>query len=158
GRAAAGTLRESAALPRRPGLTGDLRYLATAIFGLRAARRELAALKTKQATRQQSRRHHLVTLGRTAVALGEALDPAGQASRAGEGGPGADEHPAMAPARTKLAEIDDERTKLAEQIAAAEAELADVRRARDTAAKQYASELAAVDKELAATADKLAPI
>src|SRR5262249_54573950 len=50
-----GKVRAGAALRRKRGIGGDIRYVATAIFGVRRARRELAQLEDKQASRQQSR-------------------------------------------------------------------------------------------------------
>ena len=73
-----GTLRRSAALRRKRGLAGDVRYVFTALFGVRSSRRELAELEHRQDVRQTSRRRHLVTLGRAAAVLEgfESLDPA----------------------------------------------------------------------------------
>ncbi|HEX4420329.1 MAG TPA: hypothetical protein VH165_20575 [Kofleriaceae bacterium] len=150
GRATSGTLRSSAALPRKRGVAGDIRYIATVVFGVRRANRELAALDAKQATRQQSRRHHLVTLGRTAVALPEWRFPAGRGAGA--------EHAALGPARDQLAKIEDERSQHAGQVVAADAELARVRRDREAAAKQHAADLAELTAELAALAKKLEPL
>ncbi|HMG24714.1 MAG TPA: hypothetical protein VK607_25430, partial [Kofleriaceae bacterium] len=135
-----GTLRSSAALPRRRGLLGDVRYIATVVFGLRRARRELAALATRQATRQQSRRHHLITLGRAAVTV--------------EGF----EHAVLGSAREQLSSIEDERSQHAGHVAAADAELTRVRREREARAKQYAVDIAALDAELVTTAKQLEPL
>ncbi|HMG56178.1 MAG TPA: hypothetical protein VK601_21915, partial [Kofleriaceae bacterium] len=135
-----GTLRSSAALPRRRGLLGDVRYIATVVFGLRRARRELAALAARQATRQQSRRHHLITLGRAAVTV--------------EGF----EHAVLGSAREQLSSIEDERSQHAGHVAAADAELTRVRREREARAKQYAVDIAALDAELVTTAKQLEPL
>lgn len=154
GRAPVGTLRNPAALPRRRGIAGDVRYVATVVFGLRETRREIAALAAKQATRQQSRRHHLVTLGRTAVALPEFLASAPRTA----GAPGAFEHPALGPAREQLAAIEDERSQHAGHVVAADAELVRVRRDREAKAAQYATDLAALDSELVSLAKRLEPL
>jgi predicted nucleic acid-binding Zn-ribbon protein len=154
--AAAGTLRNAAALPRKRGIAGDLRYVATVVFGVRDANRELAALQAKQATRQQSRRHHLVTLGRTAVTLPEWIVP-----DRGSGGPGGGaraEHPALGPAREQLSRVEEERAQHAGHVAAADAELTRVRRDREAKAKQYQADLAALDAELLAITRKLEPL
>jgi prefoldin subunit 5 len=148
GHAASGTLRTSAALPRRRGVWGDIRYVATVVLGLRAARRELAELTAKQATRQQARRHHLVTLGRTAVALPEFL----------HAGRGSFDHPALGPAGEQLASIEDERSQHAGHVVAADSELTRVRRDREAKAKQYATDIAALDSELASFAKRLEPL
>lgn len=135
-----GTLRSSASLPRRRGLAGDVRYIATVVLGLRSARRELAEITARQATRQQSRRHHLITLGRAAVTADGF------------------EHPALGAAREQLATIEDERSQHASHVVAADAELARVRRDREAKAKQYAADVAALDTELASLARKLEPL
>lgn len=137
---ASGTLRSSAALPRRRGAAGDLRYIATVIIGLRRARRELAEVTARQTTRQQSRRHHLVTLGRAAVTT--------------EGF----EHGALEAARDKLAGIEDERSQHAGHVVAADAELIRVRREREARAKQHATDVAALDAEIAGLGKKLEPL
>jgi len=147
GHAAAGTLRTMAALRRRPGITGDLRYVATVVLGLRSAARELAELEGQQAKRQQSRRHHQVALGRTAVALAEARGPAD-----------ANEHHALGPAREQLARIDDERSQHAARIIAADAELGRLRVERDATAARHIAELAALDAQLAAFTEQLEPL
>ena len=154
--AAAGTLRNSAALPRKRGLAGDLRYVATVVFGVRDANRELAALQAKQATRQQSRRHHLVTLGRTAVTLPEWIEP--DRSNGGAGSGERAEHPALGPAREQLSSVEEERAQHAGHVAAADAELTRVRRDREAKARQYQADLAALDAELLAITRKLEPL
>ncbi len=135
-----GTLRSSASLPRRRGIAGDLLYIATVIAGKRRARRELTALTARQATRQQSRRHHLITLGRAAVTA-DGFD-----------------HAALPAVREQLASIEDERSQHAGHVVAADAELARVRRDREAKAKQYAEDIARLDGELAALARKLEPL
>jgi len=146
---AGGLLRNPAALPCRSGLAGDLRYPVTVALGLRRANRELAALEATQQTRQQSRRHHQVTLGRTAVALADAL----------AGGPRRDaEYPALRELRAPLAAVEEEREQHASEVAAADTELGEVRSDREQFIKQCAADLAAVDVELMALAGKLAPL
>jgi chromosome segregation ATPase len=148
-RAPAGTLRTSAALPRRRGLAGDIRYLGTVVLGLRTARRELAELAARQATRQHSRRHHLVTLGRAAVA-GDRLERRAEHPL--------DQHPALVPARDHLAAVEDERSQHAGHVIAADSELTRVRRDREASTKQYVADLAALDAELAGLVKKLEPL
>lgn len=135
-----GTLRPSAALRRKRGAAGDVRYVFTALFGVRESRRELAELEHRQGLRQTSRRRHLVTLGRTAVSS-DALD-----------------HPALGKAREQLQAIEDERSKHAGAVAASDAELERVRRDREAKAKQYVTDIAACDSELADLAKKLEPL
>ena len=135
-----GTLRSSASLPRRRGIAGDLRYLATVFFGLRRARRETAVLTQRHTTRQQSRRHHLVTLGRAAANTDGFR------------------HAALDAAREHLATVEDEHDQHAGHVAAADAELARVRRDRDAKAVQCAADLAALDTEIAGLTKKLEPL
>jgi predicted nucleic acid-binding Zn-ribbon protein len=147
---AGGLLRSPAALPRRPGIAGDLRYPATVVFGLRRARRELAAIEIRQVTRQQSRRHHLVTLGRTAVAMTESLDDDGSGAAA--------EHPALRASRDQLSQVEDERSRHAGEVYAADNALSRVRGDREIQAAQHVAELAALDAELEALTKQLAPL
>lgn len=135
-----GTLRRSASLRRKRGLGGDLKYVATAVLGVRRARRELVELESRQALREQSRRRHLITLGRAAVTL-EGFD-----------------HPALGPAREQLAGVEDERSQHAGQVAAADAELLRVSRDRESKAEQYLIDVAALDAELVEVAKKLEPL
>ncbi len=140
GHTSAGKLRNSAALRRKRGFGGDLRYVATVLFGVRRARAELAVLEARQEVRQQSRRRYLVTLGRSAVTLDDF------------------DHPALGPARELLAGVEDERSQHAGAVAAADSELTRVRRDRDAKAKQYLAELSAIDGELADITKKLEPL
>jgi hypothetical protein len=133
-------LRTIAQLQRRRGVGGDMRYVLTTIFGLRRARRELAALEVKEATLQQSRRRHLLTLGRTAVSADGF------------------EHAALRGARARLAEIEEERARHTGQVSAADAELQRATRDREDKARQHAAELAEVEAELAEIVKKLEPL
>lgn len=135
-----GTLRPSAALRRKRGLYGDVRYVFTALFGVRASRRELAELEHRQGLRQTSRRRHLVTLGRTAV-ITDSFD-----------------HPALGKSREQLGAIEDERSQHAGAVAASDAELERVRRDREAKAKQYVVDISATDAELADLQKKLEPL
>ncbi len=138
--AAAGTLRAQAALRRKRGIGGDMKYVLTVLFGVRKARIELEALEAKQELRQQSRRRHLITLGRSAATL-DGFD-----------------HPALGPAREVLAGVEDERSRHAGAVAEADSELMRVRRDRETKAGEHRDELAALDKELADLDKKLEPL
>lgn len=134
------TLRPSAALRRKRGALGDVRYVFTAVFGVRESRRELAELEHRQGLRQTSRRRHLVTLGRTAVSS-ETFD-----------------HPALGDARERLQAIEDERSRHAGAVTASDAEFERVRRDRDAKAKRYIEDLATIDAELAELHEKLEPL
>jgi chromosome segregation ATPase len=120
------------------------------VFGLRSARRELAAIELRQVTRQQSRRHHLVTLGRTAVAMTESLDDDGSGVAA--------EHPALRASRDQLSEVEDQRSRHAGEVFAADSALSRVRGDREILANQHVAELAALDAELVALTKRLAPL
>ena len=135
-----GTLRPSAALRRKRGLYGDVRYVFTALFGVRRSKQELAELEHRQSLRQTSRRRHLVTLGRTAV-ITDTFD-----------------HPALGKAREELQAIEDERSRHAGAVSASDAELERVRRDREAKAMAYAETLAAIDAELAELAKKIEPL
>jgi predicted house-cleaning noncanonical NTP pyrophosphatase (MazG superfamily) len=127
----AGRLRTVAALRRQRGFLGDIRYVATAAFGVRRTRRELAVLEATQVTRQAERDRYLVTLGRTAV-ITDGFD-----------------HAALAPVREQLVTVEEERAQHAGAVVAAEQEQQRVTRDREERAKQYTADLAAVDAELA---------
>jgi hypothetical protein len=135
-----GTIRPAAALRRKRGIAGDVRYVFTALFGVRRSRRELVALERAQDQRAQSRRRHVVTLGRTAVTA-DAFD-----------------HPALVKARERLQAVEDERSQHAGQVAAADAELERVRRDRDARVKQHDDATKAIAVELAELARKLEPL
>lgn len=136
---AAGRLRTVAQLRRQRGLFGDVRYVSTALFGVRRARAELVVLEATQASRQAERRRYLVTLGRTAVTSDF-------------------DHPALGQAREQLGGVEDERSRHHGQVVAADQELQRVKRDREVAAKQYITDLAAVDAELAEIGKRLEPL
>ncbi|MCX5743788.1 MAG: hypothetical protein NT062_14950, partial [Proteobacteria bacterium] len=124
-----GRLRAAATLRRKRGLGGDLRYVFTVLFGVRAARAELAVLEVEQVARRSERRRNLVTLGRTAV-ITEL------------------EHPALETVSERLSAVEEERAGHAGQVAAADQELTRVRRDREAKIKQHATDVAAVEAEL----------
>lgn len=136
----AGRLRTVAALRRQRGIFGDVRYVATATFGVRHARRELDELEAKQQARQQERRKHMVILGRTAV-TSDGLH-----------------HPALSNARESLGGVEDERARHRGQVVAADQELARVTRDRQSHAMQFSTDLSAIDAELAELAKRLEPL
>jgi len=138
--AGAGTLRAQATLRRKRGIGGDMKYVITALFGVRKTRLELDALEAKQEVRQQSRRRHLTTLGRAAATL-DGFD-----------------HPALGPAREVLSGVEDERGRHAGAVAEADSELMRVRRDRDAKATEHRAELGALDTEVADIEKKLEPL
>jgi hypothetical protein len=135
-----GTLRVSSALRRKRGIGGDMRYVFTALFGIRRARRELAAEADKQKSRQSERKRNLTTLGRSAVSA-DGFD-----------------HPALGKSREALAIVEDERSKHAGAVAASDSELERVRRERDTTHDQHAKAIAGAIAELGELAKKLEPL
>ncbi len=135
-----GTLRRSAALRRKRGLYGDVRYVFTALFGVRRSRRELGELEQRQELRATSRRRHLITAGRAAATM-ESFD-----------------HPALGRARDTLSLIEEERSKHQGAVAASDAELDRVRRDRETNVKAHAEATLKADAELAELAKKLEPL
>ena len=135
-----GRLRTVAQLRRQRGLMGDVRYVSTALFGVRRVRKELVELEAKQLTRQAERRRYLVTLGRTAI-TSDGFD-----------------HPALGPAREQLGSVEDERARHAGQVVASDQELTRVKRDREEAAKQYVKDLANIDTELAELDKRLEPL
>lgn len=136
----AGTLRPQAMLRRKRGIGGDMKYVLTVMFGVRKARIELEALEAKQEIRQQSRRRHLITLGRAAVIM-DGFD-----------------HPALGPARETLAGVEDERSRHAGSVAEADSELTRVRRDREAKSVENREAVAALDKELVDIEKKLEPL
>jgi hypothetical protein len=136
----AGKLRAAAALRRKRGLLGDVRYVATAILGVRRARRDLEHLEKREDKLGESHRRHLITLGRAAVTSDMF------------------HHPALGNAREQLSAVEEERSQHAGQVAAADAELQRTKRDRDAKAKQHVIDLAALDVELADVAKKMVPL
>ncbi len=137
---AAGTLRPQAMLRRKRGIGGDMKYVLTVLFGVRKTRIELDALEAKQELRQQSRRRHLITLGRAAVTM-DGFD-----------------HPALGPAREVLSNLEDERGRHAGAVAEADSELMRVRRDREAKATEHREQQVALDKELVDIEKKLEPL
>jgi len=135
-----GTLRRASALRRKRGLYGDVRYVFTALLGVRRSRRELAESERRQELRATSRRRHLVTLGRSAATMDLFA------------------HPALGKARDRLAEVEDERAKHTGAVAASDAELERVRREREATSKAHAETVAKAAAELAEVAKKLEPL
>ena len=135
-----GKLRTTAALRRKRGVMGDVFYVSTAVFGMRRAKGELAAIETRMEARMAELKRHLVTLGRTAV-ISEGFD-----------------HPALGKARESLGAVEEERSQHAGAVAASDAELDRVKRDRDNKAKQYLIQHSEVTAELAELAKKLEPL
>ena len=133
-------LRPEASLPRRRGPFGDMRYIFTVLFGVARARREVAAIEIVLAREKAERKERLVALGRAAVVSEKFA------------------HPAMGPAREQLGTIEEERSRFAGQVAAADSELEHVKRERGKRSKQSAEEVSQLAADIAAIDKKLEPL
>lgn len=127
-------------LPRTRGIVGDIRYVATVLFGIRATTRQLQAAEAKQLLRQASRQHHLTTVARQAAST-DGID-----------------HPAILQAREALRRPEEKRLKHAAGVAAANAELDRIRRERKAASEACAAEVAAAEAALAERTKQLEPL
>jgi predicted nucleic acid-binding Zn-ribbon protein len=135
-----GSLRVIPKLPQRKGILGDLGYVFTALLGMSRLRRESSAIEIAQVKRLQLRKIKLLVLGKTAT-TDDAI-----------------ELPAVLAARTKFAELEDRRSELAGQVAAAGVELEQVARDRASKTKQLAHDLITLDQQVAELTAKMAPI
>ncbi|MBP9205853.1 MAG: hypothetical protein KBG28_17900 [Kofleriaceae bacterium] len=133
-------LRPEASLPRTRGLLGDVRYVFTAWFGLKTARRDLAKVDAELVRLRRERQQRLLALGRAAIAS-DGL-----------------EHPAVGPAREALARLEEDRARRAGDVAGAGAELEQVERQRSARASALAGKLAAVEAELLSLGKKMEPL
>jgi hypothetical protein len=133
-------IRQEATLPRKRGILGDVRYVFTVSFGVARARRESIAVATELARQLAERKERLVGLGRAAV-VSERFD-----------------HPALTASREQLGAIEEERSQHAGQLAAADAEVEQIKRERAKRARQSTDDVDAEDKRLLEIATKLAPL
>ena len=134
------TLPARAAFRRRRGLTGDVVYVGTVLFGSAAARREQRRLEAGLDGRRRDRDAALVALG--ADGLGEpALDDA-----------------YLVAARDALAALEEDRAARTGQIAAAEADAVAIERNKKGELERQAEAVKAIDAELTALAGRLAPL
>ena len=141
-------------LARKPGIPGDVSYVVSAIVGIRKARAEIRTLDARGALRRTSRDHHLVTLGRSALALGDnpGFAPSGGARSADH------ERAAVDKAREAVHANEVDRARHVAAVRAAEAELERIRRARDESVKAHREDLATCDAEIAEFTKKLRPL
>ncbi len=135
-----GSVRAIASLPRRRGLGGDVRYVATVLFGVTRSRRELIRVEAELASQRGKRRKRLIELAARVLA------DDGQ------------RQPGVAEARDRLAVLEEERSRQAGQFAAAETEAAAARRDHESETRRLTAEVAAIELELAELATKLAPL
>lgn len=135
-----GSVRAIASLPRRRGLGGDIRYVWTVLFGVTRSRRELQRVELQLTAQRAKRRKRLIELAARVLADDEQ-------TLAG-----------VAPARDRLAAIEEERARQAGQAAAAETEAAAARRDHESDTKRLNGDIAAIDGELADLDKKLVPL
>ncbi len=135
-----GSIRALASLPRRRGLGGDLRYVATATLGVTRARRELTRLEVDLDGLRATRRKRLIDVAADALADDRL------------------EHPALAAASDHLLAIEEQHAKEAGQVAAADARADAARRDHDIEKQRLEAEVIATDAELAALTTKLVPL
>ncbi|MBK9033298.1 MAG: hypothetical protein IPL61_18835 [Myxococcales bacterium] len=125
---------------RRRGLSGDVAYVATVLFGSAASRRELRRLEGALAARQAERERALIALGADGVA-----DPGLASAR-------------MVAARDALAELEEARAGRSGQAAAADADAAAIERNHKGELDKQHEAVRAIDAELVAIAGRLAPL
>ena len=133
-------LRAPASFRRRPGLFGDFLYVFTVLFGKASARRELARL---EAAIDQGRilcEQRMIALGADGIA-----DPSLD-----------DDH--LAEAREALTALEEERSARAGRAAAAEADLAAIKRNERGEIEKQTAECKAIETALAELAARLAPL
>ncbi len=139
--AAPGThLRRPAALPRKRGLLGDVKYVFTAFFGVAGARRELAAVEKKISVERASRRDRLTHIAKHALADDSI------------------ELRAVAIAREKATRIEEIRSRHAGATAAADAKIERLERNRLDDSETIAAEISDLEAELKEIAERLAPL
>jgi DNA repair exonuclease SbcCD ATPase subunit len=135
-----GSVRAIASLPRQRGLGGDVRYVATAVFGVARSKRELARVEGELTAAAARRRKRLIELAAQVLADDEVR------------------HRGVAEARERLAELEDERARQAGQGAAADTEAAAARRDHADDLKRLNADIVAIEAELAEIATRLAPL
>ncbi len=133
-------LRLPPTLPRRRGPLGDALYIFTALFGVARANRELSAAARKLESEKQARGRRLADLARLAVADSEL------------------ESETVVRGREEIIELEDQRSRRAGAVAAADAEVAALERERQDDKERRAQELDALRRELVEMDEKLEPL
>jgi hypothetical protein len=133
-------LRLPPTLPRRRGPLGDVLYILGATFGVARANRELGSVVRKLESEKQARGRRLADLARLAVADSEL------------------ESETIVRAREEIIELEEQRSRRAGAIAAADAEIAGLERERKDEKEHRAREMEALGRELAAMDEKLEPL
>jgi hypothetical protein len=133
-------LRLPPTLPRRRGPHGDALYVFTAIIGVARANRELAAIDRKLEAEKQSRTRRLADLARLALADSD-LDSE-----------------TLNRGRDEIMDLEDKRSRRAGAVAAADAAIAGLERAREDDQKERAQDQDALRREMAELQEKLEPL
>jgi predicted nucleic acid-binding Zn-ribbon protein len=133
-------VRKPAALPRKRGLVGDVRYVFTALAGVTSARKELAEVQAHIDDEHGERDLRLLALAKQVVA--DATTHA----------------PWVDDARDLLGRIEEARSQRAGAAAAAEAEIDSIKRSHDDEATTRSEALGKAEKELAQLTSRLEPL
>jgi hypothetical protein len=133
-------LRLPPTLPRRRGPLGDVLYIFSATFGVARANRELSSVARKLEAEKQARGRRLADLARLAVADSEL------------------ETETIVRAREEIIELEEQRSRRAGAVAAADAEVAGLERERQDEKELRGKEMEALRRELVAMDEKLEPL
>jgi hypothetical protein len=133
-------LRLPPTLPRHRGPHGDLLYVFTAIFGVARANREIASIDRKLEAEKQSRTRRLADLARLALADSDL------------------ESETLNRGRDEIMDLEDRRSRRAGAVAAADAAIAGLERAREDDNKERVQAQDALRREMAAMQEKLEPL
>jgi len=134
------SVRDIAALPRVPGLLGDIRYVATVVAGVPRTRRELATLEPIVVRERARRSEALIVLATAAIGDDAVSDPA------------------VVSAREQLTVIEDRRAQHAGVTAAADEEIAAIERDHTADELRRSADIAALEAELSRVTERLAPL
>lgn len=135
-----GSVRAIASLPRKRGLGGDVRYVATVLFGIARSKRELVRVEGELAAAGGRRRKRLIELAAQVLTDDDVR------------------HRGVTPARERLAALEEQRARQAGQAAAADLEASAARREHGDDVKRLEADITAIEAELADIAAKLAPL
>ncbi len=134
------SLRTPAALPRRRGLLGDVRYVFTALLGVARARRELAEVDRKLAKERADRAEELITVAGEAVA-----DPDS-------------ELPEVVAAREAIEKLTEQESEHSAKVSARAAEIDALEEEQNRRHALHRDRLAELEEQLAEVIDELDPL
>ncbi len=132
--------REPETVPRSRGVLGDIRYVFDAMFGVTAARRELAEVQQELEGERHGRDERLRAVARYTIADDAVTLPA------------------VEDARDQLADIEERRSRHAGASAAAQQEIQSIEQERELQAAAWHEEDKRLATELVAIEAKLAPV